>query len=181
MKRLIAVVAFALVLCAGVASAQGGPQHPNGALGFHKVEAPLGVRWWFNDKVALDAGLGIGSEEDTDVDENLTHWALDVGVPIVLSSFDRLHFMLRPGILFQSEDDVVDPGPPVETDNSTVMTIGAELEAEFFFTDNFSVSASHGFAIVNTDPAVGESTTDWGTTGANFTNIGFHVYVFGSK
>ena len=42
--------------------------------------------------------------------------------------------------------------------------------------DNFCVSAVHGFAIVNDDPAVD---ADWGTTGDNFTHVGFHVYLFG--
>ncbi len=179
MMRLIGAVAFALVLCAGVALAQEGPKHATGGLGFHNIEAPVGVRWWISDKVALDAALGFGSEEDAGLDESLSHWALDVGVPIVLRSFDRLHFMFRPGLLYQSQEDVIDVGPPVEKDNDTFMTISAELEAEFFFTDQFSVSAAHGLAIMNRDPAVGQSTTDWGTTGANFTNIGFHVYLFG--
>jgi hypothetical protein len=180
MKRLIGVVAFALVLYAGVASAQSGtPQHAKGGLGFHNVEAPLGVRWWMNDKVALDAAVGIGSEEDAGLDESFSHWALDIGVPIRLQSFDKLHFILRPGLLYMSQEVATDPGPPVEKDNDKLMMIGAELEAEYFFTEQFSVSAAHGFAIVNNDPALGPSTSDWGTTGSNFTNIGFHIYVFG--
>lgn len=178
MKRLIGWVALALVVCAGAASAQGGGEF-KGALGFHNVEAPVGIRWWINDKVALDAALGVGSDENTAVDENLSRWALDLGVPILLRSFDRLDFLVRPGIMFQSQEGVVDPGPPLVTDDGTTMTLGVELEAEVFLLENFSVSAAHGFAIVNTDPPVGESTSDWGTTGANFTNIGFHVYLFG--
>lgn len=181
MKRLITLVALSLVVGASVASAQGSPEHYKGALGFHNVDAPLGIRWWISDKLALDAGLGFGSEENTAVDENLTHWALDLGLPIMLKSWDRVHFMVRPGILYLSQEQVTDPGPPVITDNGTQMTIGAELEAEVFLADNFSVSAAHGFGIVNTDPAGGPSTTDWGTSGANFTNIGFHVYLFGSR
>jgi hypothetical protein len=53
------------------------------------------------------------------------------------------------------------------------------LEAEVVLLEHFSVSAAPGFAIVNTDPPGGESTSDWGPTGANFTTIGFHVYLFG--
>lgn len=185
MKRLVAAVAgvvvLALVAIAGTASAQGGADHFMGAVGFHSVDAPLGVRWWFNDNVAIDAALGLGSDEDPAVNENLSHWALDLGVPIVLRSFDRLRFTIRPGLMYQSQEVVVAAGPPVNTDNTTTMTIGAELEAEVFLTENFSVSAAQGFAFVNTDPAVGPSTTDWGTTGANFTNVGFHVYLFGKK
>jgi hypothetical protein len=178
MKRLLlGVVALALAFTAGVASAQTTPSPGTWGLGFHHVDAPIGIRWWLNDKVALDAGIGVGSDEAPAVDENLSHWALDLGVPILLRSFDRLNFLVRPGIMFQSQEVVVDPGPPVDTDNDTFMSVGVELEAEVFLTDRFSVSASHGFAFVNADPAVGSSTTDWGTTGANFTNIGFHVYL----
>ncbi len=152
----------------------------NGGLGFHNIEAPLGIRWWLSgQKIAIDAGIGFGSEENVAVDENLSHWALDFGVPMCVKSWDKVHFMVCPGIVYTSEEDVIDPGPPVVTDNSTAFSIGAELEAEVFLVDNFSVSASQGFAFVNTDPAVGQSTTDWGTTGSNFTHIGFHVYLFG--
>jgi hypothetical protein len=59
------------------------------------------------------------------------------------------------------------------------MVIQGELEAEVFLVDNVSVSASQGFQFTNFDPAVGGSETDFGTTGANFTNLGFHVYLFG--
>lgn len=177
MKRLLGVAALALAFTAGVATAQTTPESGTWALGFHHVDAPIGIRWWLNDKVALDAGLGVGSEESAAFDENLSRWALDLGVPILLRSFDRLNFMVRPGLMFVNEETVTDPGPPVETGDDSFMTVGVELEAEVFLTNRFSVSAAHGFAFMNTDPAVGESTTDWGTTGANFTNIGFHLYL----
>jgi hypothetical protein len=177
MKLRIALVVLALVLGAGAASAQ---THYAGALGFHDVDAPVGLRWWFSgQKIGLDVGLGFGSEEIAD--ENFSHWALDVGLPVMLKSWDRVHFLVRPGIVYRSQEVVTDPGPPLVTDEDTSLTLQGELEAEVFLADNFSVSAAHGLAIVNTDPAAGGSSTDWGTTGANFTNIGFHVYLFGAK
>lgn len=178
MKRFVGLIVLSFVFTASAAWAQGTPEQYRGALGFHNVEAPLGIRWWVSDKLAIDAAIGIGSDENPAVDENLSHWAIDLGLPILLKRFDRLNFMVRPGLMFQSQEVVVDPGPPVDTDNDNTMSIGAELEAEVFLTDHFTVSAAHGFAFVNNDPAVGSSTTDWGTTGANFTNIGFHVYLW---
>lgn len=177
MKRWIVFLALALTLVAGTAIAQ--PTHPDGALGFHNIEAPIGIRWWFSgQKMALDAGLGFGSEEVGD--EDFSNFAIDVGLPIRLKSWDRVHFMVRPGILYTSqEEEVGPPALPVETDNTTVMALQGELEVEVFLADNVSFSAAHGLAIVNTDFADGGSATDWGTTGANFTNIGFHVYLFG--
>ncbi len=181
MKRIMTLVALALVTQVGVASAQRATGQYMGSLGFHDVDAPLGGRWWLTDKVAIDAGLGFGSHENTAVDKNMSNWALDLGVPIMLKSFDRLHFLVRPGVMFTSQEVVVDPGPPVRTDNDTQMRVGAELEAEVFVTENCSVSAAQGFAIVNENPAVGPSSSGWGTTGANFTSLGFHVYLFGRK
>jgi len=174
MKRWVGLVVFGLVAGAGRVSAQ---EHLGGGLGFHNVDAPLGVRWWFSgQKVALDAGLGFGSDEVAD--ENFSHWALDLGVPVSLKSWDRVHFMVRPGILYTSQEVDIEPGPGLNKDNNTALTIQGELEVEVFLADNVSVSAAQGFGIVNNNPAVGGSTTDWGTSGANFTDLGFHVYLF---
>ena len=189
MKGFLGVVSLALVTLTGVASAQGTTEqvavhHEQGAVGFHSIQAPLGGRWWLNEKFAIDLGLGFGSEEvplPGGESTSLSSWALDLGVPIRLRSYDRLHVLFRPGILYQSQEDVTDPGPPVVKDSDTQMALNLELEAEVFLTDHFSVSASEGFAFISNSPAVGESTSDWGTTGANFTTLGFHVYMFGSK
>ena len=34
-----------------------------GGLGFRSSDAPIGIRWWFNHQVALDAGIGFTSEK----------------------------------------------------------------------------------------------------------------------
>jgi len=180
MKRWIVFLALALTLIAtGVSTAQ--PNHPSIGLGFHRVEAPLGVRWWFTgQKVAIDLGLGFGSDEVAD--EDLSQFAFDIGVPIMLKSWDRVHFMVRPGILYESQEVFTDPPPPpVDTDNDTQLSVLGELEVEVFLADNVSFSASHGIGITNTDFAGGGSSTTMGTFGANFTNIGFHVYLFGGQ
>jgi hypothetical protein len=182
MKRLFGWVVLALVATAGVASAQGASGGNTGGLGFHNAIAPLGIRWWMSDKWAIDAAIGVGSTENTAVDENMSNWALDLGIPICLKKFDKVHFSVRPGLLYTSQEVVVPPpGPPVNTDNNTTMSIGAELEAEVFLAENFSVSAAQGFAVTNNDPAVGSSSSNWGTTGRDFTSVGFHVYLFGKK
>jgi|SwirhirootsSR2_FD_contig_41_9538560_length_664_multi_2_in_0_out_0_1 hypothetical protein len=181
MKRWIVFLALALTLVAtGVATAQ--PTHSNIGLGFHNVQAPLGVRWWFTgQKVALDAGIGFGSHEDPATDEDLSDFAFDIGVPIRLKSWDRVHFMVRPGILYTSEEEVIDFGPPVDTDNTTSMTVQAELEVEVFLAESVSFSAAHGIGVTNVDDAGGGSSSFMGTTGNNFTTIGFHVYLFGGQ
>lgn len=186
MKGLLGAVALAMVTLTGVASAQGATQqataeHEQGGLGFHSIQAPLGGRWWLNPKFAIDLGLGLGSTEDAGLNTSFSHWALDLGVPITMRRYDRLSVLFRPGILYQSQEVVTDPGPPLVKDSDTQLALNLEIEAEVFLTDNFSVSASEGLAFINNSPAVGESTSDWGTTGANFTTLGFHLYMFGSK
>jgi hypothetical protein len=186
MKGFLGVVSLALVTLTGVASAQGATEevavhHEQGALGFHSIQAPLGGRWWLNHKFAIDLGLGFGSTEDAGDNTSLSNWALDFGVPIRMRSYDRLHVIFRPGILYQSQEVVTDPGPPILKDDATQMALNLEIEAEVFLTDHFSVSASQGLAFITNSPPVGDSTNDWGTTGANFTTLGFHVYMFGSK
>ena len=172
MKRLICMVAIALIASAGAALAQG-PTHNSGGLGFHSSDAPIGIRWWLNgQKIALDAGVGFGST-DTGT-ETLSNWQLDFGVPICLKTWDKVHFMVRPGILYESQDVIVGPG----TDTDSDLIILGELEAEYFIADNLSISASHGIGIDNNNPPVGSSTTNWTTFGNNFTEVGFHVYLF---
>src|SRR5262252_5975839 len=93
MKRLICMAVFGLIVSAGAALAQG-PTHPSGALGFHSTEAPIGIRWWLSgQKIALDAGVGFGSHDEAGT--SLSNWALDIGLPIALKTWDRVHFMVR--------------------------------------------------------------------------------------
>jgi hypothetical protein len=172
---MLSLVALALVIGAGVASAQGATV--KGALGFHNSDAPIGIRWWLSDKLALDAGLGFGSTEFGG--ETFSNFAFDIGLPVMLKSWDRVNFMVRPGIFYASQEVPLSPGPG--TGDDTALAIVGEFEAEVFLADNFSVSASHGLAIVNNDPAQGSSTSDWTTFGSNFTNVGFHVYLFGGS
>jgi len=183
---LVSAVATACSLPA-VAQAQSDelPAHYNGSLGFHNVTAPLGGRWWFGgQKVGIDAGLGFGSAPAPfHDDEDLTHWALEVGVPIVLKNWEKVHLLFRPGLLYESEEiETSGPTDPFGTDDETSFSLTAEIEAEIFLVNNFSVSASHGIGFFSVDPAGGgDSSTSFGTLGNNFSHIGFHVYFFGGR
>jgi hypothetical protein len=159
-----------------------GPVHRNFGVGFHSVDAPLGFRWWFGgQKVGLDVGLGFRSEPAPSYDEDLTGWALELGVPIVLKSWERVHVLFRPGFFYDSQEvEMSDPPDPFATDDRTEMRLTAELEAEVFIVDNFSVSASHGIGFFTVDPAGGgDSNSSINTLGNNFSHIGFHIYFLG--
>jgi hypothetical protein len=195
MKRLLLVVAFTLFGSAGVAWAQidrdmpgSATHHPIG-LGFHNVEAPVGIRWWLGgQKVGIDLGLGFNQSSADDFgwpDESLMGWAVDVGVPLVMHSWPRVHAIFRPGILWESQEIPLTTGPappPFDTRTATNFSISAEIEAEVFLMEAVSVSASHGIAYSSFDPDITgvDSQSSFGTFGNNFTNIGFHVYFLGT-
>jgi hypothetical protein len=178
----VAIPALLLGPASPRASAQDQPgEHHSGGIGFHDTDAPLGVRWWLsNQKLALDLGVGYRSEPSSLYsDEHLKGWAISAGVPIVLKSWPRFHALLRPGIIYDSQEvEAALPPAPFATDKNKTITVSGELEAEAFLVDNFSVSAATGIAWQRFDPAVGASENSFVTLGNNFTTVGFHAYLF---
>lgn len=181
---LIVIAACCALPVSAFAQSNETPTHYHGSLGFHNVSAPLGGRWWFGgQKVGVDLGLGFSSTPADGYDESLTGWAIEMGVPIVLKNWDKLHLLFRPGLLFESDEvQMTNPPTPFATDDRTSISVTAEIEAEIFIVDNFSVSASHGIGFFSVDPAGGgDGSTSFGTLGNNFSHIGFHIYFFGGK
>lgn len=190
MKRLITAAATTLAIFfssppAAVHAEMASGEHPNGGLGFHNVEAPIGVRWWLaGQKVGLDLGLGLRSTQAPNYpNENLTGWTVEVGVPFVIHSWSRAHVLLRPGLLYDSQQ-FESTSPPVafDTNDGTTFVVTGEIEGEVFLVDNVSVSASHGIGFSSFNPpGAGDNITSFSTFGNNFTNIGFHLYFFGGS
>jgi hypothetical protein len=166
----------ATALLPSIASAA---EHNNIGGGFHSSDAPLGVRWWLTgQKIAFDFGIGFDSRDVGE--ESLTRFTIDGGMPIVARSWDRVHVLFRPGLMFTSQDQLITVNGATDTDSATILRILLEAEAEVFVAPNVSISASHGLAIENTSPpGDGDSSTDFGLFGNNFTEVGFHVYLFG--
>lgn len=176
MKRWIMAVAFVCVAAVPAMAQDGIARHNSIGLGFHNFEAPVGLRWWFpGQTVGLDLGLGFFTDEEDD--ESTLDFAFDVGVPFVVQSWDKAHVLVRPGLLYESDEFVF--GAPPEVGTNTAFTVSVEIEAEVFLADNVSFSASHGIGFRNFDPEAGDSSTNFGTLGRNFTDIGFHVYLWG--
>lgn len=158
-------------------------EHLKGAIGFHNVTAPIGARWWLSgEKLALDVGIGFHADKalSSYPDEKVTGWALDLGVPIVLKSWERVHVLFRPGILYESQQVVVTSPPTAfDTADEKTLNVSGEFEVEAFVLKNLSVSASHGIVYQSIDPAGGgDKITSLSTFGSQFTNLGFHVYLF---
>src|SRR5205814_4680902 len=125
-------------------------------IGFHESFAPLGIRHWFgSQKVGLDLGVGFSSEPSLlFADEHLKSWAASGGVPIVLSSWPRVHALFRPGVTYRSQQ-VDASGVSFATVSEKTLNIKAEIEGEAFILENFSVSASTGLGYERFDSGEG--------------------------
>jgi len=161
-KVLFFTVALSLIATAAMAHDVTGRM----GLGFVSTDAPVGLRYWVNEKVGIDAGIGFSSVDMGD--ETATTFVLNGGVPFIFNAMaDRVNFLIRPGIQFTSYE------------GGTGIDLTGALEFEVFVTDDFSVSAAHGIAIdmTNPDDENLDSTTDFGLFGNNWTSFGFHYYL----
>jgi hypothetical protein len=187
---VLAVTLFALLtIPPSFAAADDMPaaEHKSVGLGFHDDLAPIGVRYWLSgQKIGIDVGVGYDRESAASSgfpDEHLSRFTVNAGVPIVVKSWSRVHFMFRPGVSYttQQAPDTLATLANFSTLKAKTLQITGELEAEVFLADNFSVSASHGVGYESFDPAYSDKKENaFFTLGNNFTNIGFHVYLFGA-
>ena len=154
MKRVAVAVAVLLIgIITSLAMADdmaGSPTHKNIGVGFHNVEAPLGIRWWLKDqKIGIDLGLGYSSTPgDLDPDESVTGLAFEVGVPFVIHSWDRVHVLLRPGLLYQSQEEQILPVRRRHDYAEPTRTYG-RLKWKRVPVDNAVSLAANGIAWVN--------------------------------
>ena len=197
MKPLFPALAIMALLISGSTTVRAADS-PAGAIGFRsneihtpnaaelRLDAPLGVRWWLGaQKLGLDLGFGLGTHKNELADKNTNDWSIDAGIPVSLKSWERARVIVRPGVNYTSQEDYV-PGSSLGTFEKITdkfMTVTGEIEAEVFLVENVSVSASEGLGFVNYNPGESgeKSTTDFATFGRNFTSVGFHVYMWGSK
>jgi hypothetical protein len=134
------------------------------ALGFHNVAAPVGARIALSENYALDVGVGFSSQDNRD------DWAFDGGLPITLKGWRGARALFRPGVLYEKED--------LGYGDRRTTTLSAELEGEAFLVKDLSVSAAFGVAHRSVDqPGAGDK-TESRSTGGEFTNVGFHLYLF---
>jgi len=161
------------------------------SLGFHHWNAPIGGRYWVNQSVALDLGLGFTSREvvkDYSAEPletaQSTSFQLEAGVPIKLYDADIAHFYARPAVMMGILDGRSGSPYAFSSDEKwTSLDLILSLGAELFFGEHFSVEASHGVKANFTavpDDVKDDIDTDWLTSfqtfGNNLTTIGFHFY-----
>lgn len=142
----------------------------------------VGGRHWFNGTAGFDLGLGFNSydEDAGSLQRTYTGYAVDAGIPISLKRWDKVNFILRPGAQFGSIKEEDKSAPPTVTTTLTMYGVSADFEVEWMVADRLSLSASHGIGWhMAKDDATPESKfTALGTQGSNFTQLGFHVYLW---
>ena len=146
--------------------------------GYFRPEAPLGIRWWLNEKLGLDGAIGFRSDDASG--DRLTDFRFDAGVPIVLAGMgDNTKFFVRPGLRYAST-----PLPTVAAPDNKQTSLGltGTLGVEHFFTDRFSVQVATGLIIDSVDPdAAGDSHTTFASEDFGISSIGFHYYFGAAK
>ena len=72
-------------------------------MGFNSSDAPVGVRYFVGEKVAVDVGVGFESQDLGETSAS-SFW-FEFGVPYVLYDYNSSYFFVRPAIAYASLDD----------------------------------------------------------------------------
>ena len=202
MKKLTMLAAALLIVTAGSAQAAG----TMGGLGFRSLDGPtnslinsgvtfttspaIGIRHWFSGQAGVDLAIGFsslsveGGSPSTKADEG-SGFVFDAGIPWAVRKWEKVSFIFRPGVTYgtaEAKDKLATSAPNKTT--STLLSVSGELEVEWMVTDKVSISAAHGIAYRslelkdNDTPENKIKVTGFDTTGNNFTQLGFHVYLW---
>jgi len=187
-----------LVLVASSANTARAADETMGGLGFHVSGSPfaginlssaptatptLGLRQWFSPKAGLDLGVGYNVFNSTQGSqkETLTGYALAAGLPLVLKEWDHVNFILRPGVQYAKLKDEDKTLTPTTSTEWSTLTVSGDLEVEWMVANKVSLSAAQGigWSSLQEDSSPGtQKFTSFGATGSNFTQLGFHVYLW---
>ena len=194
-------VALLVIAFAGSALAENANQRVVGkkGIGYFSSDAPLGVRYWTSDAMAIDFGIGMGLDTKipnpgTATDETLLDFGFDVGLPWVLHGEDNMIVYFRPGLTVKGNQafDAV-PAPvggvqePADKVYDMTYTPNLGLGGEFFLGQlgwpNLSFSGQVGIGLQFTSPGASgaESSLNFATTHHDVSvvdtgTLGFHIY-----
>ncbi len=171
MKKFFAIVAMLVTTVSS--SSAGEPKPGTFGLGWYSATAPVGGRVWLSPQFGLDLGLGL-ADENSGLSVSGTRIHVNVGVPINVVMTEKANFFIRPGMELQTSSRTVNGG------KESTLIISADLGAEFWMTDNLTLSVGHGLQMQQvTVGTPGTQETKFSLTALralSFTNVGFHFY-----
>ncbi len=166
MKRSI-VLSMLLLFTAVPSVFAGEPKPGTFGLGWYSSTAPIGGRVWLSPQIGLDLGLGFANDKALGTSDSRVH--INVGFPVNVVTTEKVNFFIRPGVEFQTNSRNDAAG---ELTGTTYIT--ADLGAEWFVSEQFSLSVGHGLQVYQIS-----GSDDWGITALralSFENVGFHFY-----
>jgi len=193
--RLCGVITL-LAVAAGSAAAENANQRVVGkkGIGYFNSAAPFGVRYWMNDGMAIDLGVGIGYENQVLVPgsggatTSDFDYAFDVGLPWVLHGEENMIVYFRPGVVVAA-DQQFDTATATLDDKKYATNVSATLSlgGEFFLGQlgwpNLSFAGQIGLGLEFSNPGgSGSKTAVKFVTTADDVNVvstgtlGFHIY-----
>jgi hypothetical protein len=203
MKRSFVALFVGVVLVCGVGSTALAQKGNIGRIGvgYTISNAPLGVRYWMDEDLGFDVGLGLvfhGEEDEIETDDDpddtttTADYALDLGILYAFSRSTNSVFFGRGSINYDRRYapgfDRSNPPLPIHSSITTLTLAGwAGIElfmAEFGFPE-LSLQGAVGLAYENVSGPDndGDDNADWAlgslTTGLSLVSaaqIGFHYY-----
>lgn len=171
MRKFLVTVAASLMLAAGFAP----KAEAAVGIGFLYSSTPIGLFFRINDQTAFHVGVGfdIQDTEENSGDRKST-FSIAGTVLFDLWTGDCWGFGLAPGVLF-STDSFEDNAIGEEVDSQTDILVMLWLMGHWDPCDWLSFWFGHGLTIdIHSN---GDSTTDFGTEGANLGQVGFTVWL----
>lgn len=166
MKRTVITSLF-LFFAAIPSAFAGEPKAGTFGLGWYSPTAPVGGRVWLTPQIGLDLGLGFANDKALGAADSRVH--LNVGLPVNVVATEKVNFFIRPGVEYQTNSRL-----DASNEQAATMIVTADLGAEWFVTDRFSLSVGHGLQFFQLS-----GSDDWGITALralSFENVGFHFY-----
>jgi hypothetical protein len=166
MKRFVLLGFLGLVMA--TTSLQAAEPKPGTVgLGWYSLSAPVGGRVWISPMVGMDLGLGFADKNLLGATNDRFH--INVGIPVNVVMTEKVNFFIRPGVEFQTN------ARTVGTEVKSKMIVTADLGAEWFVTEELSLTVGHGLQLEQLsgpDDKIGFSAL----RALSFENVGFHFY-----
>jgi hypothetical protein len=166
MKRFFALALLGVAITT-VSARAAEPKSGTFGLGWYSISAPVGGRVWISPMVGVDLGLGYADKNVLGTAKDRFH--VNLGIPVNVVRTEKVNFFIRPGVELQTN------ARTVGTEVKSKMIITADLGAEWFVTENFSLTVGHGLQfeqLSGPDDKFGVSAL----RALSFENVGFHFY-----